>query len=234
MFPSLPKQRLLFTLIAASGAWIASLTDLIQQADQAMPYRLSLIFTRYLLPQVSEPTALWISLAAIGLAGALLVVVHEPEKKLDAFSWGLSVFAVLGVGANPAEELHRSASLAPIPAVYAQAEASGFSLIWGKEPLKRPGRLKVWDASGDLVRDLRLNDQVTSLDLEPGRYRVEMRAAEREPVAFGLTHRAEVWGYFIPSQPSSASAWLQLFQARSEPEPVPLEDAQALEALLSP
>lgn len=231
--PSL-KRHLLFMFIAAAGAWITSMADLIQQADQAMPYRLSQLFTRYLLPQVSEPTALWLSLSAIGLAGALLVLVHDPEKKLDAFSWGLSVFALLGVSANPTEELHRAASLSPVPAAYAQAESSGFSLIWGKEPLGAPGRLKVWNQSGDLVRDLHLKDQVTSLDLAPGRYRVEMRADGREPVAFELEHRAEAWGYFVPSQPSGLSAWLQLFVRRQEPKPVPLRDPQALEALLSP
>lgn len=231
--PASWTAKLLLMFIAAVGAWTTCMVDLVQQADQAAPYKLSQIYTRYLLPQVSEPTALWIALFSVGLVGAVLVLVHNPASRFDAFNLGLAVFAVMGVSANPSEEVHRQASWGLVPSVYAQQTEGTVSIVWGKQPLSGEGKLKLWDADGRLIRELKVSDQITPVALAPGEYSVEMRATGLEPIRFELKHQAGNLGYFLPAQSNDQAAWKQLFSSRTKVVPVPLKSKSDFEAILN-
>jgi len=83
------------------GSFCIAFGDLMNNPDTGTINHIQLIITKHFLPTGSGSTTIIIALLLIMLCGTGICWVHKPENRMEAFTRGLSIFAIFALGTTP-------------------------------------------------------------------------------------------------------------------------------------
>jgi hypothetical protein len=172
-----------FTIIifaAVFGAFCLGIADLIINGDASTVMKMGDIMHKHL----GMPSSGGIALLLLMLLGAGLCIVRQPKTRIDSFTIGLSVFAVLTLSPYQESNPPKKATLGPDPQI---SIALKFAANVNKIPEYVAVKLTDKKTDKNISKRYIPSTQGVSFDLNPGDYILKFEAQEIRTTSTMLT-----------------------------------------------